>query len=206
MSAKVKICGMREPENILAVGSLHPDFMGFIFYSGSPRCVPVDFKIPVGLPVSIKKVGVFVNETLDRILTTVRMHGLDLVQLHGDEPAMLCKELKQKGVGVIKVFSVDEGFDFTSLDPYKKTVDFFLFDTKGKYYGGNATAFDWDVLNQYDQEVPFFLSGGISTNNIHETSRLSKMNLYAVDVNSGAEDTPGVKDVEKVKELIKSIV
>ncbi|HEU5289030.1 MAG TPA: phosphoribosylanthranilate isomerase [Cyclobacteriaceae bacterium] len=203
MNLKLKICGMRYPVNILEVGLLLPDFMGFIFFNESPRCVPHDFKIPTALPESIKKVGVFVNDSRDRVFNEVNKHGLDFAQLHGDEPVDLCEKIKQANVGVIKVFSIDDDFDFKNVNPYKKVADFFLFDTKGKYRGGNAKTFDWNLLNQYDQEVPFFLSGGISPGNINQLLQLKGMNLYGVDVNSGFELNPGVKDVDKIRELLK---
>ena len=193
---------MREPDNMLKAGALQPDFMGFIFYPNSPRCVPDDFKLPVGLPSSIKRVGVFVNETSKQILNAVNKHALDFIQLHGNESVEFCEGLKKAGVGVIKVFSIGEGFQFSAIEPYKKAVDFFLFDTKGKYYGGNTSVFDWNLLKQYDQEIPFFLSGGISLENIKDISKLSGMNLYAVDVNSGVEVNPGIKNIDKIKELL----
>ncbi len=193
---------MREPDNMLEAGALQPDFMGFIFYPNSPRCVPDDFKLPVGLPSSIKRVGVFVNETSKQILNAVNKHALDFIQLHGNESVEFCEGLKKAGVGVIKVFSIGEGFQFSAIEPYKKAVDFFLFDTKGKYYGGNTSVFDWNLLKQYDQEIPFFLSGGISLENIKDISKLSGMNLYAVDVNSGVEVNPGIKNIDKIKELL----
>lgn len=205
MSIKVKICGMREPDNILDVGELQPDFMGFIFYPQSPRYVPDDFRLPASLPSSIKRVGVFVNEKHEKILNTVNNHALNFVQLHGNESVECCKELKQAGVGVIKVFSMGDSFDFSTTNSYKDDVDFFLFDTIGKFYGGNASAFDWNLLEQYDQEIPFFLSGGISLENIKDISKLSGMNLYAVDVNSSLEINPGVKNIDKVKELLKNL-
>lgn len=193
---------MREPDNILGVGALQPDFIGFIFYPQSPRCVLDSFRLPVNLPASIKRVGVFVNEKSDHILNTVNKHALDFVQLHGNESAEICEELKQTGIGVIKVFSIDESFNFATINPYKQVVDFFLFDAKGKYHGGNASTFNWNLLKQYDQEIPFFLSGGISVSNVPDISQLKDMNLYAVDVNSGVEVSPGVKDINKIKELL----
>jgi phosphoribosylanthranilate isomerase len=203
MNVKLKICGMRYPVNILEVGALRPDFMGFIFYNQSPRFVTDDFKIPSGLPESINRVGVFVNESFETILKAVDRYALNFVQLHGNESVILCEKLKQTNIGVIKVFSIDQDFDFRTVNPYKKVVDFFLFDAKGKYYGGNAVPFDWNLLKQYDQEVPFFLSGGISLKNISQVLQLKDMNLYGVDVNSGVELNPGVKDVDKISELLK---
>jgi phosphoribosylanthranilate isomerase len=199
-----KICGMRDLENIQAVGDLLPDYMGFIFYKNSPRYVGSDFQIPGGLPASIKRVGVFVDEPADRILDLSTRHELPFVQLHGDEPVALCRELKQQKLTVIKVFRIGESVDFSLLNPFKPVVDYFLFDTKGKYYGGNATAFNWNILNRYDQEIPFFLSGGLNAENVKHVPDLN-MNLHALDINSGAETEPGVKDVTKIREVIKNI-
>jgi len=203
MSIKLKICGMREPDNILEVGELEPDFMGFIFYDRSPRYVPASFVMPSGFRKTIQKVGVFVNEGFDEIINLIRKHNLDFVQLHGNEPVSLSKKLKETGVGVIKVFSIDQNFDFKILNPYKSVVDFFLFDTKGKFYGGNASTFDWNVLRQYDQKTPFILSGGISLENVHDIAKLKGMNIHAVDINSGVEIEPGVKDVNTINQLMK---
>lgn len=205
MSVKLKICGMRYPVNIQEVGALSPDFMGFIFYDQSPRFVSTGFRIPQGLLKQIKKVGVFVDDSFERVFDTVNKHKLDFAQLHGDETVIFCEKLRQAEIGVIKAFSIDEDFDFKRLDPYKKVCDFFLFDTKGKYRGGNATSFDWGLLQRYDQEVPFFLSGGVSLSNIEQALQLKGLNLYGIDVNSGVELNPGVKDVDKIKELIKII-
>ncbi len=162
MRIKMKVCGMRENSNILEVSLLCPDYMGFIFYPGTPRYVGENFKIPDGFPSFTKKVGVFVNEDTERIRARVERYQLDLVQLHGNESVGQCQELKTRGIGVIKVFSVDDDMDFKVIKDYRDAVDFFLFDTKGKYYGGNAVSFNWDVLTRYDQSVPFFISGGIT--------------------------------------------
>lgn len=199
----LKVCGMRDAENIRQVGALAPDFMGFIFYNGSPRYVGPDFAIPDSLPARIKRVGVFVNESTDEIIATVKKHRLDFVQLHGHESADQCRRLKATGVGVIKVFSVGDDTRFTETAEYREVVDYFLFDTKGKYFGGNARRFDWQLLTRYDQQVPFFLSGGISPENIAEVLSLGDLNIAAVDVNSGVELKPAWKDVEKIRNIRK---
>jgi len=201
---KLKICGMRDAENIQGVTALSPQYMGFIFYRKSPRFVGDDFVMPAISP-SIKKVGVFVNETTEAILNAASRHDLTLIQLHGHETPEQCRDLKAKGLGVIKVFSVGEDFDWSVVQPYKPVSDFFLFDTKGKYYGGNAQAFDWSQLQQYDQEIPFFLSGGLSPENIDDVALLKDMNLYALDVNSGVEDSPGVKNTSKIESVLKKL-
>lgn len=198
-----KVCGMRAPANIEAVADMQPRFMGFIFYKNSPRFVGDQFKIPENFPVSIKRVGVFVNEIFAVVLDRVQKHKLDFVQLHGDETPAYVKNLKVNGVGVIKVFRVDADFDFLTIKEFEAVSDFFLFDTKGKQYGGNAIKFDWGLLQQYTGTVPFFLSGGISADDIHTLAEFKHPQWYGVDVNSGVEIEPGLKDSLKVKNLIQ---
>ena len=198
---KLKVCGMRDTANILEVAALGVDYMGFIFFEKSPRYVGEGFEIPKGFPEGIKRVGVFVNESVDTMLAIGRRLNLDYFQLHGDESATVCRRLKEEGFGVIKVFSIGDEFDFGVTEQYAAMVDFFLFDTKGKYYGGNAQVFDWGQLNKYDQQVPFFLSGGLSPENILGLSALKGMNIHALDVNSGVEISAGLKNVKRVKEL-----
>lgn len=200
MNVKLKICGMRDLANIAEVAALLPDYMGFIFYDQSPRYVGEGFIMPA-IPVSIKSVGVFVNEQTETILDKLRQYKLDFAQLHGNESYQQCQKLKDQGVKVIKAFSVDKDFDFKSINTYADYVSYFLFDTKGKHYGGNATTFDWDLLQNYNHSIPFFLSGGISLENVSERQKIDNLNLYALDVNSGVEISPGVKDAVKIKEL-----
>ncbi len=199
---KLKICGMRKQENILDVAGLNPDYMGFIFYEGSKRFVGNNFSLPILFPSSVQRIGVFVNATTQEILRLADKHTLDFVQLHGTEPVEQCTELREKGLNIIKAFGIGDGFDFEIVSPYKKIVDYFLFDTKGKNFGGNGAVFDWATLRKYDQSVPFFLSGGISPLNIKGVSALEGMNLHAVDVNSGVESEAGIKDVELVRRLM----
>ncbi len=198
----LKICGMRDPKNILEVASLQPEYMGFIFYEKSPRYVGSDFSIPVGFPETIKKVGVFVNEQVEIVKALSIKHKLHYAQLHGHESVAECAELKQAGIGVLKVFSVDANFDFKVTIPFENYVDYFLFDTKGKFYGGNAATFDWGLLDSYNQAVPFFLSGGLSEQNISEIKDLQKMNLQAIDMNSGIELSQGFKNVDQIKKIM----
>lgn len=203
---KLKVCGMRDAGNILEISRLAPDFMGFIFYGPSPRFVGDDFHIPDGLSSATKRVGVFVNAPTPAIVKTVTKYQLDLVQLHGNESPGQCSEIRASGVGVIKAFSIDDDIDFKVTKPYEKAADFFLFDTKGKYYGGNAKTFNWEVLSRYDQQVPFFLSGGINSSHIRKIKALKDYNMVAIDVNSGVELRPAYKDLHQVRiigELLK---
>ena len=201
---KLKICGMVLRGNIQEVASAHPDYMGFIFYEGSPRHVGKEFAVVDKLDASIQGVGVFVNEKTDTIREKVQLFNLDLVQLHGEESPLTCKQLKDWGIKVIKTFSVDAKFDFEATNPYKDYVDYFLFDTKGQQRGGNGIPFDWRLLNRYNGNIPFFLSGGISPDNVGQIRQLVHDKLFAIDVNSGIEQQPGIKNIAKLDELIKN--
>jgi phosphoribosylanthranilate isomerase len=204
---KIKVCGMREGENIKALVELKPDFIGFIFYDKSPRFVgndALDAELINSLPRDIKKVGVFVNATVDFILQNVRKYGLHYVQLHGNEMPDFCKNLKFKGINIIKAFRIDNSFIFSQLNNYKPHVDFFLFDAKGDSYGGNGVSFDWNVLKKYDNEKPYFLSGGISLENISDFETIMPQ-PYAIDVNSKFEISPAMKNIEKLEELFDKI-
>jgi phosphoribosylanthranilate isomerase len=195
---------MRDADNILQVAALRPAYMGFIFYEKSPRFVGQGFVLPVGFPADIKKVGVFVNAPAESMLATAARVGLDALQLHGHESVEVCQQVKAAGLEVIKVFSVDDDFDFSTTEPFRAVADYFLFDTKGKLYGGNAKTFDWSVLRRYDQQVPFFLSGGLTPANVADAMALEGVNLYALDVNSGVETAPGKKDIGLIQELKKN--
>ncbi|WP_449404058.1 phosphoribosylanthranilate isomerase [Flavobacterium franklandianum] len=204
---RIKICGMKYPENILEVGSLLPDYMGFIFWEKSARYF--ESTIPK-LPKSIKKVGVFVNATLDEILDKIKTHDLQAVQLHGNESVEFCELLKKntsKLIVIIKVFPILDTFDFGILNSYEKVCDFFLFDTKGKLPGGNGTTFDWKVLEQYPSTKPFFLSGGIGIEEFDSLQELLKTNLpvFAIDVNSKFELEPGLKNIQLCRDAINRV-
>lgn len=193
---------MRDAANIQALSALGPDYMGFIFYEKSKRYVKsLDLSVLDTLPTSIKKVGVFVNADFETIVEKIEAYGLDLVQLHGKETPELCERLKTRGTGVIKVFSVGDDFDFSEIEPYKAHSDYFLFDTKGKDYGGNGVVFNWEVLKKYDNEIPFFISGGLSTENINDIEELEGMNLAAVDLNSCFETEPAMKDISLLESI-----
>lgn len=201
MKLKLKICGMRDPDNIREVIQIHPDYIGFIFYGPSPRYVGnyLDKIREVEIPDTIKKVGVFVDENLDEILLNREKLSFSIVQLHGNESVTLCRELHKEGLEVIKVFSVGETFNFEKMKNYAESVDYFLFDTKGKYYGGNSIPFNWTLIDDYPFDQPFFLGGGIEINNLPEIAKINNQYLYAVDANSRLESYPGFKDPQKLK-------
>ena len=193
---------MKYQDNIEAVAKLQPDFLGFIFHEQSAR--HFDKTIPE-LPISIKKVGVFVDEKVEFISRQIEKHKLNAIQLHGHESPEMCKLLKSANVEVIKVFSIKNEFDFSILTAYEEVCDYFLFDTKGKLPGGNGYTFDWDVLKDYPSTKPFFLSGGIGLKQIEKLKEFRKSEAskycYAIDVNSKFEIEPGLKNIEELKEL-----
>ncbi|UOB16843.1 phosphoribosylanthranilate isomerase [Abyssalbus ytuae] len=207
---KLKICGMKYHDNINEVAALHPDYLGFIFYDKSPRFFTGE--IP-HLPKNIKKVGVFVDAPLNYIIEKVEKHKLDAVQLHGKESPEFCEQLKRPGrsqkIEIIKVFSIKDEFDFKTLEPYEEFTDYFLFDTKGKNPGGNGYTFNWKVLENYPSKKPFFLSGGIGTDETEAVlsflKKLESRLCYAIDVNSKFETGPGLKNIEKLKKFINHI-
>jgi phosphoribosylanthranilate isomerase len=192
---------MCDASNIMEVASLQPDYMGFIFYKPSPRYVGEEFNLPDNFPNTTERVGVFVNETTDVIKDLTEKFNLTTIQLHGSESPEQCKSLKEDRLHIIKAFSVDDTFDFDQTEEYKPYVDFFLFDTKGKFHGGNAKRFNWEILKKYDQEIPFLLSGGLTPDNIEEIKALQGMNIYAIDINSGVEVKPGLKNVTAIKKV-----
>ncbi len=199
----LKICGMKH--NIAEVAKLQPDYLGFIFYEKSPRFF--DGEIP-SLPQGIKKVGVFVDATIDEILTTFEKYNLDVIQLHGNETKEFVLTLNMylrlkfwDGYEVWKVFPVDDSFDFSKTRDFVKKVDAFLFDTKGDNHGGNGKTFNWEVLKNYKYETPFLLSGGIGLEEVDELKELLKTDLpiHAIDVNSKFEIESGLKNIEDLK-------
>ncbi len=196
---KIKVCGLKDPQNIEQVAGLTPDYMGFIFYGPSPRFVA---EVPVEtlntLPLSIIKTAVLVNEAAENIDALIDQFKFDAIQLHGNENAEFCAEFKGK-VTVLKAFGLNDSFDFEQLNAYVDKVDFFLFDTKTDIHGGSGKTFDWGILNKYQLDVPFFLSGGISLDNLEEIKKITHPQFYGVDLNSRFETAPGLKNIEKLK-------
>lgn len=200
---KLKICGMKYPDNASAVAALAPDYMGFIFYKPSKRyCAEtLSPEFIKALPVSIIKTGVFVNESLEEVLHICTTYGFNAVQLHGHETPDFCLSCKEAGLQVIKVFHVGETMDWSILEPYKKAADYFLFDTKTPEYGGSGNRFNWRLLKEYDNEVPLFLSGGVDEHILEALDVLKNVNIYALDINSRFELEPGLKNVERIKKF-----
>jgi phosphoribosylanthranilate isomerase len=157
------------------------------------------------VPEHIKKVGVFVNELLPDIIKRINLFGLELVQLHGNEPVEYCSDLKSIGVKIIKSFGIDNGFDFKKLEKYLPYSDYLLFDTKSPAYGGTGNKFNWQKLSEYTLSKPVFLSGGIGPDDAEEIKNLPKFSLYALDLNSKFEIGPALKDPKLLEKFIIEI-
>ena len=198
---------MKYPQNIAEIASLKPDYMGFIFYENSARFVGKDFQKTTFLstPKTIKKVAVFVDESIDFIENIFQTYPFDFVQLHGHETPEFCKKLNNKGINIIKAFAVNKDFDFTILDDFESYCELFLFDTKGNHFGGNGVSFDWNLLQKYHLNTPFFLSGGIGLENIQAALNFKHPLLFGLDLNSRLELNTAIKSVEITKQIFKTI-
>ena len=202
---KIKVCGLKDPENIKAVAALAPDYMGFIFYGPSPRYVDeLQSGVLDAIPHTINKTAVFVNESAETINKLIDRFNFDFIQLHGDEKPVFCNSFRDKAI-VIKAFGINDDFDFEQLKAYKKKVDLFLFDTKTESRGGSGKTFNWDVLDNYELDIPFFLSGGLSLDNLDEVKTINHPQFYGVDLNSKFETAPGLKDLKKLGKAFEII-
>ena len=202
----LKICGMREPDNIAQVACLTPMLMGFIFYPDSPRnAIGIDREVFDSLPPFVRSVGVFVNASMEYITEITSLYGIRVVQLHGKETPQFCQELKDNGYAVIKAVKVPAGADkffLSLLEPYRDNVDMLLFDTSGTAPGGNGQKFDWSLLDDYQLGIPYMLSGGIGPDDIEIVKSAMRPGLAGIDLNSRFEIAPGQKDVTKLSKFI----
>ncbi len=200
----IKVCGLRDAENIRAVERLAPDYMGFICWEGSARYVST---VPDYLP-QVCRVGVFVNPTVEEVVCKAKALGLNRIQLHGDEPSSLCDAVHAAtGLPVIKAIAVRSATDIAKYHEYEvcPSVDFFLFDTKCVRWGGSGEIFDWDVLRNYDGPKPFLLAGGIAPGDESRVLGLSHPQFAGIDLNSRFENAPGVKDIAKLELFINTL-
>lgn len=197
---------MKYPENIEDLNKLPIDYMGMIFYQKSPRYIDYQLWQNVGDIDSsnIKRVGVFVNSGIDFIVEMIDKYKLDLIQLHGNESPNFCSELN-KFTPIIKAFSISESSDFEQTKAYEGLQGYFLFDTKTPQYGGSGKKFDWAILDAYNGDTPFFLSGGISAEDIQQIKAIKHPRLYGVDLNSKFEIEPGLKDIQLLDQFIKQL-
>lgn len=213
---QVKVCGLTKLNQIKELIDLKVDFMGFIFYEKSPRYVlnHLSLKQIAEIP-HFKKVGVFVNEDLEKIIEISGQADLNFIQLHGDETEEFISELRQKlnpEIGIIKVIRVgsqksevrseiEKAFDSAKTDKLKQsTINYLLFDTDSKAFGGTGKTFDWKILNDIEIPIPYFLSGGISLENVEDLKNINQKPI-ALDINSKFEIEPGNKDINKIIEF-----
>lgn len=206
---KLKVCGMRELSNIKRlVADIKPDYLGLIFYEKSPRFIG-NYLSPEQIPLSNTiRVGVFVNAPAKEIIQKVEIFGLGAVQLHGNETPIFCQELRnrfsEKGLSV----SIIKAFQIGNLMPHKKLeayhfCDYFLLDTQTPQFGGSGKRFSWNLLDDYQLDIPFFLSGGICLEHAQEISEIRNSKLFGIDVNSGFEVCAAYKNIEQLQRFKK---
>ena len=211
---KLKVCGLTKMDQIQELISLNTDFLGFIFYEKSPRFVLNHLSLEEISEINHQgKVGVFVNETVEKISEISEKAKLNFIQLHGDEDEKFILQLRQILGNIIKIIKVirigNQSFDELqkTINQQPSTVNYLLFDTDSKAFGGTGKTFDWQILNEIEIPIPYFLSGGISLENIHQLSTINHQPL-ALDINSKFETEPGSKDLEKIKnftQIVKKI-
>lgn len=203
----IKVCGMRSAQNIREVEALGIDWMGFIFWPKSSRYVT---ERPAYLPTKCKRIGVFVDETIDIIKKIADDYALDYIQLHGSESPAYCKQLK--GFHLIKAFNIATADDLIQTKAYEGLVDYFLFDTKAQLPGGSGQQFDWSLLSAYAGSTPFLLSGGIGPDDADRLRTLFSAGsgsvaakCLGIDLNSRFETAPGLKDTNKLKHFLEQL-
>lgn len=204
---RIKVCGITRITDLQALVANGVDYAGFIFYEKSPRFAgnKIDAR-SVRETTRIRKVGVFVNASLEQVQRTIADYALDMVQLHGDETPGFCATLRES-IPVIKAFRIGDNVNWqTAVAPFIPVTDYFLFDTASvKGYGGTGDRFNWELLKTYPFDHPFFLSGGITPDQAAEISGMQLPMLFAADVNSKFEDSPGVKNIALVEQFVKEI-
>lgn len=204
---KIKVCGIKSPENRKQLEVLPVDFFGFIFHPQSPRYMgdlPESDFLEL-LDTGKIKVGVYVNTPPDQIIRLSRKASIRVVQLHGDESPATCEYLRKNGLKIIKTFRINSIFNFRITEPYSGIADYFLFDTKAGVPGGTGKKFSWNILSEYKGIVPFFLSGGIEPSDGEAISSFRHPLLAGIDLNSRFEDFPGMKNSMKLNRFIDEL-
>jgi phosphoribosylanthranilate isomerase len=204
---QIKICGMRDAQNIQDLLELQPDYIGFIFYPNSKRFISIDAFLALNLDsYTTQKVGVFVNEDIKKVIQIATLAELDYIQLHGDETVEYCENLKYLDFKIIKAFGIHEKFDFQVLNEYQEVCEYFLFDTKTNEYGGSGKTFDWKLLDQYSLNKKIFLSGGLKLEHLASIKSLPYYSkIQALDFNSQLEISPTFKNIQLCSALISEI-
>lgn len=208
---RIKVCGMTDLEQVRQLDSMGVDLAGFIFYPKSPRYVVrhLPGEQVKKARLRLGKVGVFVNAAYDEVMRQVDSYGLDMVQLHGDETPRFCEQLANY-ITVVKVFRLSENDPIDWLiRPYQDYCDMLMFDTEGAGYGGTGKKFNWDVLRTAEIDKLYFLSGGIEAGDVGKLKEFARepasAKLFAIDINSKFEQSPGIKDLKKVRVMLEGI-
>ncbi len=208
MRTRIKMCGTTNTEDAHAAVQAGVDALGFIFVEKSPRYIPVDkaSKIIADLPPFIDSVGVFVDRDLQELSEIAKGIGLSCLQLHGSEDRNYCLQASQMACPckIVKVIRVGEQTRIADFEKYNDVVQGFLLDTyvKGQA-GGTGETFDWQLIKRLKLKRPLVLAGGLRPENIQEAIRAVKP--WAVDVNSGVEITPGIKDHAALREFVRRV-
>ncbi|MDR0428294.1 MAG: phosphoribosylanthranilate isomerase [Dysgonamonadaceae bacterium] len=203
---KIKVCGMKYPDNIKEVNQLPIDMMGFVFYDKSPRYIDnLSPDVMKTINPEIRRTGVFVDASIEKIQEAVYRYSLDIVQLHGNESPEFCQSLKQNDIKLIKAFSIEVPEDFNPTKLYENQIDYFLFDTKTAQYGGSGRKFDWEILSFYQGNIPFILSGGINESDTDRIKNIKHPAFAGIDLNSRFELSPGLKDIKKLNKFVQHI-
>ena len=201
----IKVCGMTNASNIRQVAETGVDWIGMIFWQPSSRCCH-DPGVAQTIPEGIQRVGVFVDEEVETIVRRTEECGLNRVQLHGRETATSIRQLRQRlpqGVEIIKAISIHTLDDLALAKAYEPLADYLLFDTKCETVGGSGRQFDWSILNHYQGQRPFLLSGGIGPDDARRLAAFSHPQLAGYDLNSRFETAPGIKNVEALRQFLK---
>jgi phosphoribosylanthranilate isomerase len=198
----IKVCGMREADNIRATEQLGVDWLGFIFWPNSSRYVAT---LPAYLPSAAKRVGVFVDASIEDVTNKANDYQLDIIQLHGHESREYVSEIRNRGLAVMKAISISNRDDIATSKVYEGIANYFLFDTKCKTVGGSGEHFDWSVLNAYDGSTPFLLSGGIGSDDVERVRNFCHPECIGIDLNSRFEISPALKDINKLKQFIQQL-
>ncbi len=202
----IKVCGLKDLENMRQVSCLTPMLAGFIFYKRSPRYVgepPADFLSM--LTPYVHPVAVFVDASLRQVMKVVSKYGFRIVQLHGHESAEYCADLKKSGLTVFKAIGVTDGMDWGQVGVYDGIVDAFVFDTGSRSHGGTGRKFDWRLLDNYRLSTPYLLSGGIGPDDAEDVVAAMRPGMAGIDINSLFETSPGVKDIQKLVRFILTL-
>lgn len=200
---RIKICGITNLEDARYASGALVDYLGFIFYEKSPRFIdPAEAGAIINWIEGPEKVGVFVNQSIDEVNTIAKQSGLDFVQLHGDESLEYCQLIDKPIIKAIHISSDTDVSELTEqIKLYAEVSEFLLFDTKTDgLWGGTGQTFDWSILNNIPPDTRFFLSGGLNPDNVKQA--INKVNPFAIDVSSGVEEEPGLKDFEKIDALM----